>query len=198
MLNFALIGVGGLGKIHLANLLELEQIRGDIRLVALCDVEATRIYEKVETNLGEVSDSVDLSKFKFYQDAYKMFENEKLDFIVSALPTYLHEKIAVTALELGIHVFSEKPMALTPQGCQNMISKSEEKNRILMIGHCLRYAPEYLKLKEYVDSGKYGKVQRAEFFRYSATPAWTWQNWMLDYDKSGGAALDMHIMVLSQ
>lgn len=107
MLNFALIGVGGLGKIHLANLLELEQIRGDIRLVALCDVEATRIYEKVETNLGEVSDSVDLSKFKFYQDAYKMFENEKLDFIVSALPTYLHEKIAVTALELGIHVFQK-------------------------------------------------------------------------------------------
>lgn len=193
MLKFAIIGVGGLGKVHLANLLELEQARGDICLAALCDVEQQMIYEKVETNLGGCPDIVDLSKFKFYQDADEMFKNEKLDFIISAVPTYLHESIAVEALEKGIHVFSEKPMALTLKQCQNMINKAEENGRLLMIGHCLRYASEYLKLKEYIDSGEYGKVQRAEFFRYSATPTWTWQNWMLDYEKSGGAALDMHI-----
>lgn len=193
MLKFAIIGVGGLGKVHLGNVIELEKKRGDIKLVALCDVDESRFTEKIVTNLGGDAPSVDLSRFKLYTDANELFDKEELDFVITALPTYIHEKIAVLALEKGLHVFSEKPMARTLEQCQNMIDKAKENKKLLMIGQCLRYWPEYVKLKEYIDSKEFGKVIRAEFRRYSATPIWSWQNWYLDFEKSGCAALDMHV-----
>jgi len=48
-------------------------------------------------------------------------------------------------------------------------------------------------LKNIVDSKEYGEVVCADFYRLSETPTWSWQNWMLDYQKSGGAMLDLHI-----
>jgi len=193
MLKFAIIGFGGLGKVHFRNMIELQKTRGDIKLVALCDIEESRFSEETSTNLGGNTTPVDLSKFNLYTDVNKLLEKEELDFVITALPTYIHEKIAVLALEKGLCVFSEKPMALNLEQCQNMIDKAKENNKHLMIGQCLRYWPEYSKLKEYIDSEEYGKVIRAEFSRYSPTPTWTWENWMLDNEKSGGAALDMHV-----
>ena len=193
MLKFAIIGLGGLGKLHLRNMIELEEKRGDIKLTALCDIEESRFTERVETNLGGDTSSIDLSRYNLYTDVHELLEKEVLDFVITALPTYLHEEIAVLALSNGLHVFSEKPMARTLEQCQNMINKAKENNRLLMIGQCLRYRPEYIKLKEYIDSGEFGDAVRAEFYRYSPTPVWSWQNWMMDFDKSGGAALDLHV-----
>lgn len=193
MLKLAIIGVGGLGKVHLRNIIDLEKTRGDIKLVALCDVDQSRFAEETKTNLGGDTAPIDLSPYTLYTDADELLEKEQLDFVITALPTYIHEKMAVKALEKGLHVFSEKPMARSLEQCQNMIDKAKENKRLLMIGQCLRYWPEYVKLKEYIDGGELGKVIRAEFLRYSLTPTWTWQNWMMDYEKCGGAALDMHV-----
>ncbi len=193
MLKFAIIGVGSLGKLHFNNATQLEKTRGDINLVALCDVEESRFHKQTATNLDVDNAPVDISRYKLYTDVNEMFDKEQLDFVITALPTYIHEKIAVLALEKGLHVFSEKPMAKNLEQCQNMIDKAKENKKLLMIGQCLRYWPEYVKLKEYIDGGEFGKVIRAEFTRYSPTPTWSWQNWLLDAEKSGGAALDMHV-----
>ena len=109
------------------------------------------------------------------------------------LPTYLHEEVAVYAMEKGLDVFSEKPMALTLDGCKHMLDAAEKLGRKLMIGQCLRFSPAFQKLKEYVATEKYGKAYSAEFIRYSQTPLWTWQNWILDPSKSGGCPWDMHV-----
>jgi len=193
MLKFAIIGVGGLGKMHLKNVAKLERERGDIKLTALCDVEESRFTEKIEINLGGDATPTDLTGYRLYTDADELLKKEELDFVMTALPTYVHERIAVQALNAGLHVFSEKPMARSLAECQNMVDRAKANKRLLMIGQCLRYWPEYVKLKEFIDSRKYGKVLRAEFFRYSSPPRWAWQNWFLDFEKSGGAALDMHV-----
>lgn len=193
MLKFALVGLGGLGKVHLRNVVRIEKERKDIELVALCDVEEKRFTEKVTTNLGGEDTPIDISKYKLYTDIDKMLESEELDFVITAVPTYLHEPIAVKALEKGLHVFSEKPMALNLTQCESMINTARKNKRLLMIGQCLRYWPEYRRLKEMYDNKEFGKLIRAEFSRYSPTPLWSWQNWMLDYDKSGGAAIDLHV-----
>lgn len=62
-----------------------------------------------------------------------------------------------------------------------------------MIGQCLRFWPAYELLKEYVDNGEFGKVVSAYFFRGGATPLWSYKNWLLDKNKSGGCMLDQHI-----
>lgn len=194
MYKYAIIGFGGLGKKHLMNLVKLQSERGDFCLSAICGTTLEQAQKGVELNLGTVDvSSFDFSSCNFYDDYKDMFKKEKLDFVLSVLPTYLHEEVAVYALNEGVHVFSEKPMALSVESCQRMIEAAKANKKHLMIGQCLRFHPAYAKLKQYIDSLCYGKVRYATFERNSQMPLWTWNNWILDSDKSGGCILDMHI-----
>ncbi|MBR1969795.1 MAG: Gfo/Idh/MocA family oxidoreductase [Clostridia bacterium] len=194
MYNYAIIGFGGLGKLHLSNLVKIEKERGDIKLQAICGADKQSFKENVKINLGTVDLSeIDIDNCNFYQDYKEMIDNEKIDFILSTLPTFLHKEVCIYALKKGIHVFSEKPFALTIDDCIEMIETAKQNEKKLMIGHCLRFDSAFSKLKEYVDNKTFGKVYRAEFTRYSQLPKWTWNNWVLDPLKSGGAILDLHI-----
>lgn len=193
MLNYGIIGFGGLGKAHFSNFEELKTKVNDVNLVAICDIEESQFKIQTETNLGGGNDSLDLSKYNLYTDFEEMLEKESLDFVITALPTYLHEKIAVEVMKKGIHVFSEKPIAINLEQAQNMIDEAEKNNVKLMIGQCVRYFPEYVKLKEIIAKKEYGNVICADFYRLSQTPNWSWQHWMEDEEKSGGAILDLHI-----
>ena len=194
MYKYAIIGFGGLGKTHLANLISLSQQRHDIELCAICGADKNSIHSNVKLNLGEVDmSSVNLDNCNFYMDYKELFEKESLDFAICTLPTYLHEEVAIYAMSKGVHVFSEKPMALTHDGCRNMAEASLKYGKKLMIGHCTRFDAAYRKIKEYIDSKVFGKVLSARFNRYSQIPLWSWDNWVLDPKRSGGCVLDMHI-----
>lgn len=192
MLKYAIIGFGGLGKGHFRNY-EAIKARKNVELVAVCDIDEGAFKKNVETNLGESNDAFNFGGINLYNDACEMFEKEQLDFIVTALPTYIHEKYAVMAMEKGIHVFSEKPMAINYEQGKHMLEVSKKNNVKLMIGQCVRYFPHYTKLKEIIDSKKYGKIIDAEFNRFSSPPIWGWQNWFMDESLSGGAVLDLHV-----
>lgn len=195
MYRYAIIGFGGLGKLHLTNLLRLElEKKKPLRLCAVCGTSKETVLKNVTLNLGTVDvSSLDFSRCGFYTDYKELIDKEKPDFIISALPTYLHEEVAVYALNQGIHVLSEKPMALTQNGCDRMMAAAKKNNKKLMIGQSARFSPVYIKLKEYVQKETFGKVCRYEFSRYSQTPTWTWNNWILDPALSGGCVMDMHI-----
>jgi predicted dehydrogenase len=74
-----------------------------------------------------------------------------------------------------------------------MRAAAEQSGKLLQIGHCIRFWPEYAKTKELIDSGQYGKVRAATFQRLSSTPTWSWEGWLMDAAKSGSAAVDLHI-----
>ena len=190
MLNAAVIGLGGLGKLHLKNLLTLKD---DINLVALCDVEPNKLSEAQDTNQGVQEMDVDLSYINFYTKAEEMLEKEKLDLVIVALPTYLHAKYAIMAMEAGANVFSEKPMARSNEEAQKMIDTSKRLGKKLMIGQCLRFNNACAQLKKYVENGELGKFVKAHFHRYSLIPVWGWDHWYEDFDRSGCAALDLHV-----
>ncbi len=57
-------------------------------------------------------------------------------------------------MRAGKHVFCEKPMSLTVEACLEMERAAEEADRRLMIGHCLRYWPQYVKAREILASGE--------------------------------------------
>lgn len=194
MYKYAIVGFGGLGKLHLSNLEKLAEQRGDFKLVAICGADKSSFQKNIKINLGEIDlSSIDFGDCNFYNDYKELIEKENLDFVISTLPTYLHEEFASYALSNGLHVFSEKPMALSVDGCRNMIKAANENNKKLMIGHCLRFDGAYSLLKDYIDNNTFGKAYRAEFTRYSQLPVWSWDNWLLDPKRSGGCVLDMHI-----
>ena len=152
MLKCAVIGLGGLGKKHLGNLLKMQD---KVEIVALCDVEKNKLLDGVSTNLGIIKADTDFSKYHFYTDAQELLDKEDLDFVVCALPTYLHKKYAVMAMEKGVHVFSEKPMARWSEEAQEMIDISQKTGKKLMIGQCLRFNSANKILKEYYENEEY-------------------------------------------
>ena len=194
MLKVGLIGLGTMGRTHLKNYIRLQSEGFPIKLVSICDIDDDKfnnIFKK--GNIEKATEKFDFSKYNCYSDIFEMLEKEELDFIDICLPTYLHAEITVKALDMGLHVFCEKPMALTEDECLKMIEAAKRNNKKLMIGQCLRFFPEYEYLKEYVENGKFGKVTCAYFYRGGGTPKWSYQDCLIKKELSGGCLVDQHI-----
>ena len=191
MLKVAIIGMGFMGKMHF----RCWQAIAEAQLVAVCDIEPARLANPAGTagNIAGAEQPLDFSGLQLFSAAREMFANVALDAVSITLPTYLHAEYTRMALQAGVNVLCEKPMALSPAECQQMVTDAKESGKLLQIGHCIRFWPEYACAKQLIDSGQYGKPLAATFQRLSATPGWAWQNWLMDEAKSGGALFDMHI-----
>jgi predicted dehydrogenase len=84
-------------------------------------------------------------------------------------------------------------MALNVPDCDRMIAAARSAGKVLQIGHCIRFWPEYVVTRELIQSGKYGQVIAATFRRFSAMPTWSPDRWFADEQRSGGQPLDLHI-----
>ncbi|MBE3593342.1 MAG: Gfo/Idh/MocA family oxidoreductase [Thermoanaerobacter sp.] len=194
MLKVGLIGLGFMGRGHLDNYIRLESEGFPVKLVAICDIDSDKFQNKfLPGNIDVGNVKYDFSKYRLYTDIDEMLEKEELDYVDITLPTYLHAEVTVKALNKGMHVLCEKPMALTVEKCQAMIDAAEKNNKKLMIAQCLRFWPEYEYLKECVEDKRFGEVLSGYFFRGGNTPLWSYNNWLLQKDKSGGVLLDQHI-----
>ena len=191
MLRVGLIGLGFMGKMHLG----IYQKRADVELVAVSDTIAKRLKGDLSGggNIPTEADSFDFSQISCYEKAYDLIKDEKVDFVDICLPTQLHAEFTVKALEAGKDVFCEKPMAISLEECDRMIASAKDSGKKLMIGQCLRFWPEYEALKDYVESGKLGKLLALSCFRGGGTPIWSGGDWILQKNKGGGALLDLHI-----
>ena len=191
MLRVGIVGFGFMGRMHYAQWKAME----GADVVAICDANPNIVEDtkKAVGNIEGAAGEVDFDSLDLYSDYNKMLTEAKLDAISITLPTFLHPNFSIKALEAGLHVLCEKPMALNVDDCRRMITAAAQSGKVLMIGHCVRFWPEYAKTKEIVDSGKYGKVIAATFQRLGAAPTWGDDNWFSDDARSGGVALDLHI-----
>lgn len=191
MLRVGIIGMGFMGKMHFHCWKAIEEAQ----LVAVCDIDPARFASQAGEagNIAGAEQPLDFAGIAFFTDAGEMFKKMGLDAVSICLPTYLHAEYTRMALHAGVNVLCEKPMALGLSACEKMIAAAHESGKTLQIGHCIRFWPQYACAKEIIDSGQYGKVLAATFQRLSATPGWSWQGWLMDGSKSGGAILDMHI-----
>jgi predicted dehydrogenase len=195
-MRVGLVGLGSMGSVHLSNYRKMKKKNEGAELVAVCDVDGKKLSagKATEGNLGMVSGALDLSGLAVYTDMEEMIRKENLDYVDLCLPTFLHAPFSVKAMEMGgVNVFCEKPMALTSEQCTEMIAAAKRTGKVLMIGHTLRYWKAYTFAKDYVDRSVFGKCTGAYFYRGGSTPMWSWENWLLQKDKSGGALLDQHI-----
>ncbi len=187
-LKVGICGYGGLGRVHVRSMMGMD----DVEIVAVCDIDPKRLESKeVKFNIENKGPVFDIRKCRTYTDFKKMLAKEKLDAVVTALPTNIHAKYAVMAMDRGLHVFSEKPMALTPRECDRMIKARDDNKVQLQIGQCLRFWPEYEMLKKAVSEKTYGKLKSLTMTRIGGYS--TWAEWFNDGKLSGGAILDLHL-----
>ena len=192
MNKVAIVGYGFMGKTHCG---AWKKAPG-AKVVAVCDSNLAQLTAKTVGNIRGAADGAKLPKSaKVYDSFDRMMAASGFDTVDITLPTPLHPPMAIAALRAGCHVVCEKPMALDVKSCDRMIAAAKRAKRMLLVGQCVRFLPEYAFLKEAVEDGRFGKVVAADFTRFCPAPGWNngGKSWFLDESKSGGAALDMHV-----
>ena len=178
MIKVGLCGFGTMAKGHA----QMLQLHDGVELVAIAD--------PVEENRKKAAELY--SGVKIYETGEELIDAGGLDVVFVVVPTYLHNPLAVRALNEGCHVFCEKPMALNPQLCQEMIDAAKKADKALMIGQVLRFWPEYVFLKKTIDEKLYGKLLALSMQRVGDVSS-GWQGWYLDEERGGSQLFDRHL-----
>lgn len=137
----AVIGLGGIAGAHLAGWKETE----GVEVVAGADVN-TDAVSKAEADHGLTG----------YADWREMLDKEKLDLVSICTPPFLHREMTVEALQRGLHVMCEKPMAADIADAEVMAAAAEQTEAVLAIAYCHRFHGPMMKLKELMDEGIIG------------------------------------------
>ncbi|MBN2029262.1 Gfo/Idh/MocA family oxidoreductase [bacterium] len=129
------VGCGNMGSSHALAYHEID----DFKIVGLVDLQPEP-REKLNQKLG--------GGYRLFNDFEKALEMTKPD--VVSINTYpdTHEHFAVQALESGAHVFVEKPIAPTVEGCRRVIQTAQTKNKKLLTGYILRHHPSWIRFVE--------------------------------------------------
>jgi UDP-N-acetylglucosamine 3-dehydrogenase len=156
VIRVGLVGLGAMGRNHLRVLRELE----GAELVAVCDVDdAATAWAAREHGVAG------------YRDHDEMFEREKLDAAIIAVPTGSHLETGRAALSRGLHVFVEKPIAPSIDEGRALIDAASRAQRVLAIGHIERFNPAVIELKRRVSAGELGRVFQVHASRQGPFPA---------------------------
>ena len=143
MLNVSVIGTGSMGRNHIRTYSKLN----NANLVAICDIDA-EAGKKIAEDY----------KIKFYKDYIEMMAKEKLDVISIVVPTKLHKEIAIHAIEQGINVLIEKPIANSIAEAQEIFKAAKEHDVKVMVGHLERFNPAVRELKHIIQEGQLGAI----------------------------------------
>lgn len=127
---------------------------------------------------------------EFYSDADKIIHHPEINAVYVATPPSTHAEYAIRAMKAGKAVYVEKPMALNPAECREMIRVSEETGQPLFVAYYRRSLPAFLRVKELIEAGAIGKpltvsvrLHRA-FRERDSDPAK--QTWHVNPEVAGG------------
>lgn len=178
MIKAALVGAGGIGKVHY----DAYQTLDNVKLVAAVDPYVDSAREK----LGDAD-------IPIYADLAELFANEQVDMVDLCIPSTVHMKTSIQALEKGVHVLCEKPMSISSEDTGEAIEIAKKCGKKFMIAHVVRFMAPYMYLKSVIDSRELGKIVNLDMKRLSPIPISSRGNWMHNLEKSGGTPMDLSI-----
>lgn len=119
-------------------------------------------------------------------DWRSVMEDDAVQAVFIASPTYLHHEMTVAAAQAGKHVLCDKPMCLSMSEADSMLAACREANVLLMIGFVERFNAAFKVVKQRIQAGKIGRPVMVSSRR--AHPPRK-GSWIMDDAKSGGAFL---------
>lgn len=144
------MGVIGAGERALALAETWHQPEGQSVIVAAADPNRTML----DTFAREVNP--DVEKFDQYE---ALLRRDDVEAVAITSPDYCHEEQAIAAFEAGKHVFCEKPLAITIEGCDRILDAWKKSGKQLMVGFNMRYMNMFQTIKEIIDSGTIGEIK---------------------------------------
>lgn len=145
--KLCLVGAGSIGRRHLKLLLERED-------VAIWVVEPNEMCRKAVTESHP--------QVPFCDSMEEAIKEQGCEAVIIATPHKTHASLAIQALELGSHVFCEKPMSDSLADCVALLNAAQKSDKVISVGFMFRFDPFVKKVKEIIDSGKIGKILHYE------------------------------------
>jgi UDP-N-acetylglucosamine 3-dehydrogenase len=136
------IGIGAMGQHHVRIYSEME----DVELVGISDISKSRVNE-LSGQYG----------VKGYTDHMQLLKQD-LDVVSIVVPTTLHKPIGFDAINAGVNILMEKPIADTLENARELTDAAKSAGIKLMVGHIERFNPAVMKLKEIIESDVLGKI----------------------------------------
>ncbi|GEM03178.1 oxidoreductase [Halolactibacillus miurensis] len=175
-IHVAIIGCGNIFPMHAQSIIENDSTD----LVAVCDIKP----ERAEARAKELG-------CQAYTDYMQLFDEQALDAIHICLPHYLHAPVSIEATKRGLHVLTEKPMAIDYQDAVDMLETAKEAGTHFGVIFQNRYNAGVQLIKRLLTDGTLGKIK-------SAKASVTWDrsddyyaksDWKGTWDKEGGGVL---------
>ena len=128
---------------------------------------------------------------KAYGSYDELIADPDLDAVYIPLPNGLHCTWTIKALEAGKHVLLEKPLTSNAEEARKIQETAARTNKVVLEAFHWRFHPAAHRVKEVVESGKYGNL--TSIYAYLIAPAGTFaaDNIRLDYELGGGACMDL-------
>ena len=172
------VGIAGLGRsgwdIHAEALADLAD---QFSIIAVCDPDFTRQTEARE-RFG----------CRTYSEYADLVADCEIELMVVATPSQLHVNNTIAALRAGKHVLVEKPMGKNLAEVDQMIAVAQETGQILTVNQNYRYAADFQKVKEIIESGVLGRILQIRMAIHQFQRRWDWQT----LKKYGGGILNNH------
>lgn len=144
VVRIAVVGCGSWGINHVRAATKLKEAE----LIAICD-EDPRARDRAIA-IAPLARPI--------EHAAEVFKDPSIDAVIVASPAPSHAQLAMAAISAGKHVLVEKPFVLDPREGDPIVAEAEKKQRVLMVGHLLRYHPYFRRLENLVRTGDLGKV----------------------------------------
>jgi len=146
-MNKLRVGVIGCGSIAQHRHLPEYLVNKNVELAAVCDISQDRV--------NEVAVKYGVKAFTSFEE---LLSSGTVDAVSVCTSNDLHAPITIAALEAGIHVLCEKPMATSKQEAEGMIAAAKKSGKKLMIAHNQRFVPSHQKARQLIQSGEIGKI----------------------------------------
>ncbi|MEW5870063.1 MAG: Gfo/Idh/MocA family oxidoreductase [Chloroflexota bacterium] len=181
-LHTAILGCGGFAHRHAQNLLTLSD---EVQMVAFCDTNPQ--------NAQAYAEKYTAGKAAIYTDLHELLEKQPLDLLLICLPPFAHSDEVTCAAQRGIHIFIEKPIALTSEHAWQMVADVEKSGIKTQVGFMFRFGEAIEELKALIESGSAGRpgLMAARYFCNSLHAPW----WRMR-EKSGGQLVEQIIHML--
>lgn len=152
MINFAVIGLGHIGKRHM----EMIRRNPETQVVAICDIKPKEQLELIDSDNIPFFDNIDAL----------LNSGISIDVVNICTPNGFHAQYAIKALETGHHVVLEKPIALRKQDAEQVVYKSLEMSKHVFCVMQNRYSPPSVWLKEVISQKLLGKIYMVQLNCY--------------------------------
>lgn len=169
--RIGIIGIGNMGVSHSKYLSQKEV--PNTELTAVCDTSSDKI-RWAKNSLGE--------HVRTFDNADNLLESGAVDGVIIATPHYDHPSLAIKAFQRGLHVLIEKPAGVYTKQVREMNEAAQKSKLVFGIMFNQRTRANHQKMKDLVDSGELGEIQRTN---YTVT---TWFRSQSYYDSGGWRA----------